>query len=120
MKGTNMPITLSLEGQSAIVTGGASGIGRAAALLLAEAGARVTVFDINDKMSSAFESGAVKLQHCDMSDLSDISRAFNVFLDRESKVDILINNVGVWLPGGDILDMTDENITKMDAVNVIG
>jgi NAD(P)-dependent dehydrogenase (short-subunit alcohol dehydrogenase family) len=115
-----MALNLSLDGQSAIVTGGASGIGRATALLLAQAGARVTVFDIDDDLASTLKDKSVRVQHCDMSISSEIDKTFSEFLAHEKKIDILVNNVGIWVPGGDILAMSDDIIAKMEAVNVAG
>lgn len=115
-----MALTLSLEGQSAIVTGGASGIGKATAQLLAQAGARVTVFDIQDNVAPLLNDAGIEYIHCDMSDSVAIQNAFEEFLGHENKINILVNNVGIWVPGGDILSMSDDNIAKMEAVNVNG
>lgn len=115
-----MALNLSLDGLSAIVTGGASGIGKATALLLAQAGANVTVFDIDDEMATTFKDTSIRALRCDMSDSLEIDKAFNEFIQREQKIDILVNNVGIWIPGGDILDMSDDDIARMEAVNVVG
>jgi NAD(P)-dependent dehydrogenase (short-subunit alcohol dehydrogenase family) len=66
----------SLKGKAAIVTGGAKGIGAATARLFREAGATVTVLDI--------ESG------CDVTDEAQVKRAF----ERAGEIDILVNNAG--------------------------
>ena len=66
----------SLKGKAAIITGGAKGIGAATAKLFREAGATVTVLDI--------ESG------CDVTDEAQVKRAF----ERAGEVDILVNNAG--------------------------
>ena len=47
---------MELNGIGAIVTGGASGLGGATARLLAQKGARVTIFDLNEETSEAFSS----------------------------------------------------------------
>jgi len=116
-----MALHLSLDGKTAIVTGGASGIGRATALLLAQAGAHVRVFDINEDESRALHNVAgITFMLCDMADNASIDAAFKAVVEQESKVDILVNNVGIWLPGGNILDMPEDTIAKMEAVNVAG
>jgi len=65
-----------LKGRSAVVTGGAKGIGAATAQLMQKAGARVTVLDI--------ASG------CDVTDEAQVKRAF----ERLGEIDILVNNAG--------------------------
>src|SRR5258706_15142740 len=65
-----------LEGKVAVVTGGAKGIGAATAKLLAEAGARVEVLDL--------ENG------CDVTDEAQVKRAF----EKIGAIDILVNNAG--------------------------
>jgi NAD(P)-dependent dehydrogenase (short-subunit alcohol dehydrogenase family) len=69
-------MNLSLDGRTAVVTGGAKGIGAATAKLLEQAGARVEVLDI--------ERG------CDVSDEAQVKAAFA----RLDRIDILVNNAG--------------------------
>ena len=60
---------MEVKGQAAIVTGGASGLGAACARTLAAAGARVAVFDVNDKAAAevAIDINGIAI-HCDVSD----------------------------------------------------
>jgi NAD(P)-dependent dehydrogenase (short-subunit alcohol dehydrogenase family) len=92
---------ISLEGKVAIITGAASGIGRAAARLLAEVGASVALIDINEsdgkdaakKINAA--GGKAKFYHCNV--ISDVD-CRNVIEDIHSEfgsIDILFNNAGV-------------------------
>lgn len=117
-----MPLTYSLAGQTAIVTGGASGIGKAVAELLAKADATVAVFDINaeaaNKVVDGIEGNAFFVP-CDMADKQSVSRAYQQVIDKTGTVDILINNVGVWMPGGNILEMSEEIIAQMEMINVL-
>lgn len=78
------------DGRRALVTGAASGIGRAAAIKLAEAGARVLAVDLNAEGLEALASEVRNIEPvtCDLSDL-DALRAL------PKDVDILVNNAGI-------------------------
>jgi 3-hydroxybutyrate dehydrogenase len=81
--------TRDLAGRTAVVTGGASGIGRACALRLAEAGAHVVVIDISadGAKDAAGEAGG----EYRVADLSDLGAVDDLALD----ADILVNNAGL-------------------------
>jgi NAD(P)-dependent dehydrogenase (short-subunit alcohol dehydrogenase family) len=79
----------------AIVTGGASGIGRAACLIFARAGARVVVADVDEKGGRATAEKIGKEAHfvrADVSLASDAERLAAATLDRFGRIDILYNN----------------------------
>lgn len=80
---------IDLEGQSAIVTGGSSGVGRAIARRLRDSGAKVTVWDI--RAASWAEDRDFDFQHVDVTDYASIEAACSA-LDR---VDVLINSAGI-------------------------
>ncbi|MFC1575573.1 SDR family NAD(P)-dependent oxidoreductase [Gemmatimonadota bacterium] len=91
----------SLQGRVAVVTGGASGIGLGVASLLAEAGARVAVLDIDDGKGRAAakileEQGLqVSYFHCDVTSDVDCARITEEVISAFGKIDILFNNAGV-------------------------
>ena len=96
-----MPDLFSLEGRAALVTGGASGIGKAISLALAKAGARVMIGDIDVE---AAESAAVELEavqtgaaHVPLDVADERSAVSAVEKTREhfGRIDILVNNAGV-------------------------
>ncbi len=67
---------MDIEGHAAIVTGGASGLGGATAEMLAAAGARVAIFDLNENMgkAKASEIGGIFIK-VDVTDESDVEAA---------------------------------------------
>ena len=90
-----------LDGQVAVVTGGGSGIGRSTAVLLARAGAHVTIADRDQSSGSAAaadivaEGGTACAVTTDVTDEASIERLFDNVLQREHRVDLLVNNAGL-------------------------
>ena len=104
-----------LSGQVAIVTGGGSGIGAAAAALLANDGARVIVADIQQGKDSAgrFVQHDVASEEAWKSLLADV-------LKREGRLDILVNNAGISGGAGTVETTTVEAWRKVEAINSEG
>src|ERR1700739_2561236 len=95
----------SLAGKVALVTGASQGIGRDAALALAEAGAKVAVAARNEEKLTALaqeitskggEAFAVKM---DGADAEQIKAGFRAVLEKFGKLDILVNNAGITRDG---------------------
>jgi NAD(P)-dependent dehydrogenase (short-subunit alcohol dehydrogenase family) len=89
--------TQQLAGRVAVVTGGASGIGRATALLLAEQGARVTIGDVQRDPADnpCFASAGIRQQECDVRELSQLRALIEGAAGDGGRLDILVNNAGV-------------------------
>jgi NAD(P)-dependent dehydrogenase (short-subunit alcohol dehydrogenase family) len=103
------------EGLAAIVTGGASGIGRATAELLAARGARVAALDINPDQVADPLVGI----RCDVTDDASVRAAVAEAADRFGRLDIVINNAGIGAQG-DVAANDDAQWQQVLDVNVIG
>ncbi|MDX6198317.1 MAG: hypothetical protein QOJ79_1468 [Actinomycetota bacterium] len=104
-----------LAGLSAVVTGGASGIGAAAARLLMERGARVAVLD------RAVDSlpGSVLALSCDVVDDIAVNRSINEVASAFGGIDIVVNNAGIGAVG-DVTANDDAEWHRVLDVNVVG
>jgi 3-oxoacyl-[acyl-carrier protein] reductase len=87
----------TLQGQVAVVTGGAKGIGRGIAARLAQEGARVVVWDRDVDAFDAVEAGFAPfaLERVDVADFASVERGFAATMARVERLDILVNNAGV-------------------------
>lgn len=116
---------VSLEGKIALVTGGARGIGKEIALVLAKEGANIALCDINLEEA---EKTAKEIQElgrdsiafkADVADLGQVQDMVDKILDKFKRLDILINNAGITRDGL-ILRMSEEDWDKVIAVNLKG
>ena len=101
-----------LSGQVAIVTGGASGIGEAASLLMAEAGATVIVADVQEG-----KPGPARFVQHDVASEAAWKALLADTLAREGRLDIVVNNAGISGGPGNIENTTVEAWRKVDAIN---
>ena len=99
-------LSRSIAGRVAIVTGAASGMGRATAFLFADEGAKVAVVDIGaDRVKAVVEKiaeagGEAQGWDCDVSDAMQIHQLVSDVAERFGGVDILVNNAGISRRGG--------------------
>ena len=113
-----------LEGKTAVVTGGADGIGHAIADAMTREGAHVFVGDIDDKKGSAFVAELTKAGrkadylHCDVSEEEDIAGLIAAAVDNTGRLDILVNNAAIAIGGMPVHEMTDEQWHRLIAVNL--
>jgi NAD(P)-dependent dehydrogenase (short-subunit alcohol dehydrogenase family) len=96
-----MKVNPGLAARVAIVTGGAAGIGRATALLLARQGARVVVGDqrLQPENDAAFAAAGILQYQCDVRRAEDVSRLVEQAISLAGGVDILVNNAGIVMVG---------------------
>lgn len=113
---------LRLDGRRAFVTGGAQGIGYCCADALAEAGARVTIADLDpDALSAAIESLTHK-GHAVAGVILDVtdSAAVTLIADQAGAFDILVNNAGIARSETAAEDVADEHWLNVLDVNLNG
>lgn len=114
-----------LDGQTAIVTGGASGIGKAIARVFAEEGARVAVLDVDRDAAEETvrtlekEGGTVSFFECDVSDADQVPATFGAVVDEFGSLEVLINNAGI-AHVGTVEETTEEDLDRLYEVNVKG
>jgi NAD(P)-dependent dehydrogenase (short-subunit alcohol dehydrogenase family) len=114
---------VELTGKRAIVTGGAAGIGRAAAVLLAQAGAAVAVADLDEPGGSAVvreiiaTGGKAMFIRADVSRAADCQNAVQETAEAWGGVDILFNNAGITRRAT-VVELSEEEWDKVMAVNV--
>lgn len=97
-----------LEGKTAVITGGASGIGRETARRFAEEGANVCIVDLNVMAgeAAATETGGLYIQ-ADVTNAEDVQRVYAQTAERFGGVDVLFNNAGISPPDDDSILTTD-------------
>lgn len=121
----NLNDSLTLQGQAAIVTGAAKGIGRALAIQFAQAGADIVIADLDeDEMPET--ARAVELTgrravilKSDVRQEIDIDRIVDTCLSEFGRVDIVANNAGINAPGG-FLGVTRMDIRSVFDTDLIG
>jgi len=114
-----------LSGKVAVVTGARRGMGRAHALLLAKAGAKVVLADISqedcqivaDKIKK--DGGEAIAIKCDVSKKAEVDSMVNEAVKKWGRLDILVNNAGI-LQFKPFLDLTEQDWDKIINVNLKG
>lgn len=116
-------IPARFEGQVAIVTGGASGMGRAQAMRLAAEGASVAIVDINavaaDEAAQAIKAAGniAEAFKADLTDPDELSLALSAIQDRFGAANLLFNNAGTVLVKG-YAETTEAEFDHLVSVNV--
>jgi len=116
---------MSLQGKTAVVTGGATGIGRAIAYRLAGAAARVAVGGRRvDKLRAAAEefqgNPPLLYRECDVASRESVDRFFEWAASELGPIDILVNGAGANIKNRTIADMRPEQWDELMAVNATG
>ncbi len=116
---------MDLAGKVAVVTGGASGIGRGTAVALARRGCDLVLADVNDRRLAEARAEVAALGrralavHCDVSRDDDVERLAEITLRELGRADILMNNAGVILRGA-LEQITTADWEWIFGINVLG
>jgi NAD(P)-dependent dehydrogenase (short-subunit alcohol dehydrogenase family) len=124
-KMTDKTTSTALQGKIALVTGGATGIGRAISYALAAAGAHVCVADLNEAaahkvaLEIAGQGGSADSVLIDVRLLDQMGEVIDQVAAHRGSLDILVNNAGITIPG-DLQATTEENWDAIHKVNLKG
>lgn len=118
---------MEFKGKTAIVTGGASGLGRATVEYFISQDANAVVLDLNDEAGRQLEdenSGTVAYINTNVTDEADVGKALAFALEKFGSVDIAVNCAGIATPGK-VLDREGNRnplaqFQKIIAVNLVG
>ncbi len=123
---TSLEDLISLEGRTAVVTGGARGIGLAIAMRLAEAGADIVIADMD--MGDCLKKAVADLKKInpkavgysyDTRDSDAMEEAAEGAVERFGSLDIWVNDAGIY-PEGALLEMEDETLDEVIDTNLKG
>jgi NAD(P)-dependent dehydrogenase (short-subunit alcohol dehydrogenase family) len=119
-------MNLSFENRVALVTGAASGMGLATANAFAEAGAAVTLADLNEDGARSAAEDLVAAGHkaigirCDVADEADVAAMVERTVSTFGRLDAAFNNAGVQAPPSDMADEPAEEFDRVNAINLRG
>jgi len=117
---------IDLGGRTAIVTGGAMGIGLGVCRRLHEAGANVVVVDLDEAAAEqaaedmrSRRADSARAVHCDVSDGGDVERMLDAAVESFGSLDILVNNAGIY-PMKPLGELDQETFQRVIDVNLTG
>jgi len=115
-----------LQGKVAVVTGGSVGIGRAAVIRMAEEGAAIAAFDLDEGHGQALVDELtarglkVRFWRCDVSREAEVKAAVDAAAAHFGRLDILVNNAGVAGANKPTHELTEAEWDFVQAINVKG
>jgi NAD(P)-dependent dehydrogenase (short-subunit alcohol dehydrogenase family) len=122
----NLHSLFDLTNKTAFVTGAGSGLGRAMAETMGEAGASVACVDVNAETAKEtceivkkLDANAIHIE-CDVSDESSVKKAFDSTLSKLGRVDILFNNAGISGSNVNVHEVSLEEWNRVIGINLTG
>ena len=112
-----------LDGKTAVITGGAAGMGRVTSKMFADEGARIAIIDIQDTAGQETvemiraAGGEAEFFHADVSKADQVDRAFDAIKDRIGPYDVLFNHAGTIIVKP-LHETTEEDYDRLMDVNV--
>lgn len=112
---------MAFYGETALITGGASGMGRVMAVLLAKQGAKVAIFDMNDKglEETAALSPNIFPFKCNVTDLKQVKDVFKYVEKNIGQLDRVVHCAAV-MPGGILVETPPHEINNVMSINYFG
>ena len=111
-----------VKGKVAIITGGASGMGKADAIMLAAEGAKVVITDLNEAegqaVAESIGESAIFVKH-NVTNEADWQRVIATTVEVFGRLDILVNNAGI-MAMGNVVDTTYDDWKRINCVNSDG
>lgn len=107
------------RGRHALITGGASGLGRLHAERLLAVGARVTILDVNEAALAALEGPSVLALRCDVTDLAAVRAAVARAEETFGVVERLVHCAAI-MPGGLLMERSAESLVRLMSINYGG
>lgn len=116
---------LDFTDQTVLITGGATGIGRATALAFARQGAKVVIGDVADAAEETVEmikeaGGEATFVKTDVTDAADVEKLVKTTVDTYGSLDVAFNNAGILPPTAPLAEQTEEDWDKTIAVDLKG
>ena len=113
-----------LKDRIAVISGAATGLGRAAALRLAAEGTKIEILDIKDASQVIDEiraaGGEANAQLCDVTNLEQIAAGAQAIEQRHGRVDILVNNAGILSGRTPWHQLTYDEMNRFVQINYLG
>lgn len=121
-----MKTNFALQDKRCLITGAGRGIGQAIALLFAQEGAQVAVLEINAATGQATAEEIRRRGHealflqADVGRSPEVAAAFEAMDQAWGGIDVLVNNAATWTGDAGILDVSEENWDRIQAVTLKG
>ncbi len=111
---------MKIQDKIALVTGASDGIGRSVAEKLAASGAKVIAASRSIESADGFRSENIAVKNCDVSSKDDVNQLASWVQQEYGKLDIVVNNAGLWQKVSQLEEIDDEAIEVIITTNLLG